>query len=376
MDRMIRFPVGLATAVAVALWANSLGGRDVRAQSFAIDAFIGVRSGQEPTATDSARRALELTPSMADVEIERRINALQTDVLATRSTAIQWWLTVMALILTFFGIAVPVFSFLGFNRFREIERDTRLHAEAVAQAAESVRSVLIDRDMAPREWPGHRMEALPVSEIAGTVAVSSPGTACSGPPHDGDSPLAHLTRGSTMADMGRHDEAIAEYDEAIRLGGGVDGTAHHNRGASCVALGRYQEAIADYGAAIRLDPMDAGAYAMRGFAKAELGRTEDAIADYDKSIQLQPSDVFTFLNRGRARWESGRHGEAISDFDMAIRMEPEEGGTWLARAIVKREAGMQKEARSDMDSALALAKDAGDQALVDKVESLLLSWRA
>ncbi len=344
MDRTIRFPTQVAATLLVALAVHASAPRTVWADMAATS-----DAEQEPPTRDSVSRyASELTPAMVEAEIERRFNDLRTDVLATQASAVQWWMRMMAMVLTFFGIAVPVLGFLGFNRFREIERDTRHNAEAVAQAAESAKRYLND------------LETMR-SDLAGYPDRS----------RDADDPVNALSRGVAKADMGRHEEAIADYDEALRLSDGADGVAYYNRGASCLALDRFEEAIANYDGAIRLDSKDAGAYAMRGFAKAETGRTEEAIADYDEAIRLQPNEVFALLNRGRAQWEAGRHDAAIADFDRAVALEPEEGGTLLARGLVKRDAGMPAEARQDLESALTLAQAASDGALAEKVRTFL-----
>jgi len=353
MDRTVRIPTALTTGLVVALLVLLSAPRSVRADS---------GWSQDPSTHDSVfRPASELTPAMVEVEIERRFNDLRTDVLATQASAVQWWMWTMAMVLTLFAIAVPVLGVLGFNRFREIERDTRQSAEAVARAAASTRRYATELEAVRSNLLEHGGKKVPVPVVPGAFSAER-------------DPMACLTRGSARADIGQHEEAIVEYDEAIRLSGGIDGVAYHNRGASCLSLGRYEEAIADYDAAIRVDAMDAAAYAMRGFAKAELGRTEEAIADYSESIRLQPKDVFPFLNRARAKWDAGRHAEAIADFDVAIRMEPNDGGTWLARGIVRREAGMRDEARHDLESALTLAQAAGDGPLAAKVEEFLRSW--
>lgn len=377
MDRTIRFPTDLATALVVALLVLLPAPRSAWA-----DVVVSGDAGQEPSTRDSVSRyAAELTPAMVEAEIERRFNDLRTDVLATQASAVQWWMRMMAMVLTFFGIAVPVLGFLGFSRFREIERDTRHNARAVVQAAESakrylqdmetVRSDVVSRGRERQELHGDKLETLAGPVVAGAFAAARTATGYPGRPPDAVDPMTSLSRGAAKADMGRHEEAIADYDEAIRLSGGVDGVAYYNRGASCLALARYQEAIADYDAAIRLDSMDPGAFAMRGLARAELGQTDEAIADYNEAIRMQPNDVFSLLNRGRAWWEAGKHDEAIADFDRAITLEPDDGGTMLARGIVKREAGMRDEARQDLQSALTLAQAAGDGVLADKVRKFL-----
>ena len=51
-------------------------------------------------------------------------------------------------------------------------------------------------------------------------------------------------------------------------------------------MGRYQEAIADYDEAIRLQPDDAEAYSNRGNAKAALGRKDEARQDLETALAL------------------------------------------------------------------------------------------
>ena len=65
-------------------------------------------------------------------------------------------------------------------------------------------------------------------------------------------------------------------------------TAYSNRGNAKVRLGQNEDAITDYNKAIRLDPDNATTYSNRGNAKVHLGRYEDALADHDQAIRLGP----------------------------------------------------------------------------------------
>jgi tetratricopeptide (TPR) repeat protein len=70
--------------------------------------------------------------------------------------------------------------------------------------------------------------------------------------------------------------------------------AYVNRGFRYDELGRFDEAIADFTAAIELEPDNtdilALAYAVRGFGYDELGRVDEAIADWTVVIGLLPAD--------------------------------------------------------------------------------------
>ena len=65
---------------------------------------------------------------------------------------------------------------------------------------------------------------------------------------------------------------------------------------------KVDDAVADYDEAIRLQPDSAAAYYNRGLAKDALKRYDDAIADYDEAIRLQPDATpAAYYNRGAAK---------------------------------------------------------------------------
>ena len=85
-------------------------------------------------------------------------------------------------------------------------------------------------------------------------------------------------------------------------------------------MGKHDNAIADYGEAIRLEPDYAAAYYNRGNAKYALGRYDDAIADHDEAIRLKPDYAGAYYNRGVAKYALGLKDEARKDFETALKL--------------------------------------------------------
>ncbi len=131
----------------------------------------------------------------------------------------------------------------------------------------------------------------------------------------------YRNRGATKFKQQRYEEAIEDFDEAIKLNPN-DAGSYSNRGNAKLASQRHKEAIKDYDMAIALDPNSAVAYYNRGFAKEKLGRYEGAIKDYDEAIKFDPKDAMAYYNRGNAKMELGKYEEAIKDYDEAIRINP------------------------------------------------------
>ena len=98
-------------------------------------------------------------------------------------------------------------------------------------------------------------------------------------------PEWHFEQGNALFEAGLYDQAIEEYDEAIRLNPEF-ADAYYNRGAAYGRLGQFQLAIEDCDEAIRLDPENAFAYLLRGAVYSDMGRPIEARADLETAITL------------------------------------------------------------------------------------------
>src|SRR5262245_14050146 len=138
---------------------------------------------------------------------------------------------------------------------------------------------------------------------------------------------AYYGRAMVLAELGCTEEAIADLSAALRL----DHTAtiiHGARGTLWLELDRLDEAWADYDSVLRLDPTRADARGMRGRLSDLLGRPEDALADYEEilrsSAAVAPMVLGTvYNNRGHIHHRRGDYARARADFVEAIARAPE-----------------------------------------------------
>jgi len=103
---------------------------------------------------------------------------------------------------------------------------------------------------------------------------------------DGYAAFRQAHAAARAGELGR---AIELYTEAIDSGTltlAHRADAYFNRANALHADGRYDDAIADYDAAIRSDPNFAGAYYNRGFSYQAKGERERAIADFRMARDL------------------------------------------------------------------------------------------
>ncbi|MEQ9623550.1 tetratricopeptide repeat protein [Coleofasciculus chthonoplastes] len=163
-------------------------------------------------------------------------------------------------------------------------------------------------------------------------------------------------RGGALSELGRNEEALTSYDQAISLQPDYYKT-WENRGIVLSELGRYEEALASYDQAISLQPDFYQAWSNRGVELDKLGRHEEALASYDQAISLQPDFYQAWSNRGVELDKLGRHEEALASYDQAISLQPDFYQVWVNRGGVLSELGRNEEALANFDQAISLQPD-------------------
>lgn len=100
---------------------------------------------------------------------------------------------------------------------------------------------------------------------------------------------------------------------------------------------RYDEAIAKYNEAIRINPNGSNAYAHRSLAYLEHNTDiPSAMMDAEKAISLDDKNTIAYMNRGRIYLQAGDALHAIMDFSKATTLSPNnaEAYCWLGLAYI------------------------------------------
>lgn len=132
------------------------------------------------------------------------------------------------------------------------------------------------------------------------------------------------------------------------------------RGLHFFDKGKHDEALADLDEAIRSSPRNAELYATRGMILAEMGDEEAAHEDLDYAAKLDDRQWVVHYLRGLLAYRRKHHDEAIEHLSQAQRYAPLRPEILYARAVVNYDRGQLKRAQDDMDSAVQLMKD-GDK---------------
>jgi tetratricopeptide (TPR) repeat protein len=134
--------------------------------------------------------------------------------------------------------------------------------------------------------------------------------------------------------------------------------AHNRRGEASVNEGQAAEALADFDEALKLDPENWRAAHNRGVSRAEKGELARAVADFSHVIQLKPDYGPAYRNRGEVLFATGQYAKAIDDYTRAVAHMPQSHELYYLRASALHRAGRVREAIGDYD--MSLAGDADD----------------
>jgi len=225
---------------------------------------------------------------------------------------------------------------------------------------------------------------------------------------------AQLYRASILADLGRYNESLAAYDNAIETKPanppGSDpmyvAMLLTGKGDVLETMGDHEDALKAFDKAIELFPEYAEAWKGKGDALNDTGRYEDAVRAYDKAFEAgdlyslsfkamlwngkghalqafgrcseadasfakakelealtvtvaQENTAEIWLKKGQELLKNNSFEESLGAFDNALRIDPENADVWQARGYAlnlmsSTDPGKHEEARNNLEKALDL----------------------
>jgi len=179
---------------------------------------------------------------------------------------------------------------------------------------------------------------------------------------------AHLyaLRGSYLAKLSRHIEAINDYTDAIRQQARAKKKPVPNhysqRGRLYWHLKRFEKAIADLSMAMKLRAKPRSSASLydlyfRAAAQSRLKRFEKALKDVDALKAGAPNYSFGLNLRAWILFSMGRSGEGLPDIQKALSLKPKNPYFLDTRANIYAALGRTTEAIADFQAALKIKPD-------------------
>jgi tetratricopeptide (TPR) repeat protein len=184
---------------------------------------------------------------------------------------------------------------------------------------------------------------------------------------DPDYPKSYLNLGAVLSEAGRTDEAAVAFRGALRIDPGYV-AARVNLAMLMELAGDYERALAQIDTALAVDPTDAMALKERGLILFRTGRPEEAARSLREAISQDeegtesaeaefylgvienpgdravPDEAARAMAAADSLADTGRAVEALELLEEAVRLAPNSGEPLRSLALLKRELGFTEEA--------------------------------
>lgn len=171
-------------------------------------------------------------------------------------------------------------------------------------------------------------------------------------------PEVMVNYANLLAQMGRHGEALTQYDQAVKLKPNFF-EALYNRGNLLLEMNRVPDALADFDRVTAVRPDVPGAWNNRGTALRRLHRLEEALASYQRAATLAPSHVNALTNRAIALHDLQRLGQALPAADAALAVQPDFAEALYVKANILRDLSRLAQAQACYERVLQVAPGHG-----------------
>ncbi len=185
----------------------------------------------------------------------------------------------------------------------------------------------------------------------------------------GDNYLAYNNLGAALALEGRIDEAVANYEEALRIHPGY-ANAHQNLGTELAKQGQSARAIEHLRKATELKHGNPDAFYNLGVELSRVGEWEEAAKNLERTLELDPGYHKAWSDLGVTLAMRGDTEAAIASFRKALAALPDNAQARGNLATALAGKGLSDEAAKELQAGIALAPRSPD--LIEQLGGLLL----
>ncbi|MDB6112614.1 MAG: Tetratricopeptide 2 repeat protein [Pedosphaera sp.] len=168
-----------------------------------------------------------------------------------------------------------------------------------------------------------------------------------------DNAMAHDCRAAALNQLGRYEEALAEYKAALRVQPG-EPVRFYNLGLILARQGKVRSAIEYYEATLRdLPDYNPAHYRLAQLLVAQ-GRLEEAARHYQEYLRTSPDPADVHYNLGNLRVSENRLPEAVNHYRESLRLAPDSADAHSNLGAVLVRLGNLGEAVDHFKAALRL----------------------
>lgn len=150
-------------------------------------------------------------------------------------------------------------------------------------------------------------------------------------------------RGMVCASLGRFNEAICYFDQALAFNPG-DIESLLGKASALNHIGFFADSLKALKIIYALDQSNPDVWYLNGVILMQRGDFEEAILCLDEAVKLDPSHIEAMCENGNCRYHLGKYQEAMDRYCRIIGIDPAYPKAWYNKGVVLSEIGEYKEA--------------------------------
>jgi Flp pilus assembly protein TadD/4-amino-4-deoxy-L-arabinose transferase-like glycosyltransferase len=166
----------------------------------------------------------------------------------------------------------------------------------------------------------------------------------------------HFGRGLAYQQNGKLDEAVTEYQEALRLKPDFY-IALANLASALSKQGKYDEALVPAQTMVQLNPNSAVANLLLGCQLIEAGHADDGINHLIKAVNLEPNNFYAHLSLATALAKEHKFDQAMVHLKQARQLQPDNPAVHKLLAKTLAAQDKREEAKEALRESLRLKPD-------------------
>jgi len=150
-----------------------------------------------------------------------------------------------------------------------------------------------------------------------------------------EDPNQFIARGMEQFKIGNYDEAIANFDKALKIDPTNNNAksylvnAYNDKGAIMYNIDKWNDAIEYYNKALQIDPDNEVALSKKvnalvriGVDLSDQGKYDEAMINIDKALKIDQNDVNALVTKSLIFGKQGKYDEAILYSERALEINP------------------------------------------------------
>jgi tetratricopeptide (TPR) repeat protein len=168
------------------------------------------------------------------------------------------------------------------------------------------------------------------------------------------------SRALVLADAGKWDESMADFDKAIAadpkqaLTSQLKAEVLRKRGLTQARAEKWDAALADFDKAIAADPKQVTSYQMKALVLIQLQKVAEALAVLEKAHTIAPENIELLLDKGKLYIGQSNYKAAAEEMTRALAIDGSNLPILELRAALYAQLGEKAKALTDVEKILTI----------------------